>query len=126
MIAFTYDPNTAIGQVRLLAGDTDPNSLNKTGGDRTRTDAEIAALLAQYGNDIRLAAAALLDSKAAEFAALAIQTNDGTIYQDYRDRSWQMRQSATALRQAAGMPAWNPPAQPAPFSVGEGGTMEDW
>ena len=43
-IAFTYEPSTAIGLVRLYSGDMEPDGLNRTGGDRTRTDSEIAAL----------------------------------------------------------------------------------
>src|ERR1043165_2327136 len=101
-IAFPYDLTTSIGQARLYAGDTDPDGLNRTGGDRTRTDDEIAFLLAQNGNDSRLAAAAILDSKAAEFASLASYVKQGSLAQDYRQRSWQMRQSANQLRTVAG------------------------
>lgn len=125
-IAFTYDLNNAIGQTRLYAGDTDPNSLNLTGGNRTRTDEEIGFLLAQNGSDARLAAAALLESKAAEFASLATNIKQGSLAQDFRERSWQMRQSAKALREIAGTAVWNQPSRPAPFTVGEGGTMENW
>ena len=41
-IAFSYEIATATGQVRLYAGDTDGSRLNESGGDRTRTDEEIA------------------------------------------------------------------------------------
>ena len=125
-IAFTYDVGTAIGQARLYAGDTDPDGLNRTGGDRTRTDEEIQYLLGQHANDPRFAAAALLDSKAAEYASQAISAKQGGLAQDFRQRSWQLRQSADALRARAGTVAWNRPSQDAPFTVGEGGTMEGW
>ena len=125
-IAFTYDVSTAVGQVRLFAGDTDPDGLNRSGGDRTRTDEEIQFLLNQCGSDARLAAAALLESKAAEHASQAISIKQGALSQDFRQRSWQLRQSADALRAQAGTIAWNASSQPAPFTVGDGGTMEVW
>jgi hypothetical protein len=125
-IAFTYDLSTAIGQARMYAGDMDPDGLNRTGGDRTRTDDELAFLLSQNGNDARLAAAALLESKAAEFASLAASIKQGTLSQDYRERSWQMRQSANQLRAIAGGVAFNQASGSAPFTVGDGGTMENW
>ena len=107
-IAFTYDVGTAVGQVRLYAGDTDPEGLNRTGGDRTRTDEEILYLLSQNGNDARFAAAALLDSKAAEYASMAISVRQGGLAQDFRQRSWQLRQSADSLRARVGIVEWNP------------------
>lgn len=125
-IAFTYDLSTAVGQTRLYAGDTDPEGLNRTGGDRTRTDEEIAFLLAQNGGDARLAAAEVLESKAAEFASHAVSIRQGTLAHDYRQRAWQLRQSATVLRGAAGSAAFNAPAREAPFSLGDGGTMTGW
>ena len=125
-IAFTYDVSTAIGQARLYAGDTDPEGLNRTGGDRTRTDEEVQYLLNQHGNDPRFAAAALLDAKAAEYASQAISVKQGGLSQDFRQRSWQLRQSADALRARSGSVAWNPPSQDPPFTAGEGGTMDVW
>ena len=116
-IAFTYDVSTLVGQVRLFAGDTDPEGLNRAGGDRTRTDEEIEFLLGQFGKDTRFAAAALLDLKAAEFATQAISVKQGGLAQDFRQRSWQLRQSADALRAQTGMVAWNPPSRDAPFEV---------
>ena len=112
MIVFTYDLSTAVGQTRLYAGDNDPNGLNRTGGERTRTDDEITQLLVIFGDDARLAAAALLESKAAEFALFAINMAQGTLRQDYRERSVQLRECAKSLRLAAASTYWNPPAQP--------------
>ena len=126
MIAFTYDLTTAVGQARLYAGDMDPDGLNRTGGDRTRTDEEVSFLLSANGNDARLAAAALLESKAAEFASLASVIKQGSLSQDYRDRSRQMRESANQLRSITGTAAFNAPANPSPFTTGPGGSMEDW
>lgn len=114
-IAFTYDVGTAVGQVRLYAGDTDPEGLNRTGGDRTRTDEEIQYFLSHNGSDARFAAAALLDSKAAEYASMAISVKQGGLAQDFRQRSWQLRQSADALRARAGRVTWNPASLETPF-----------
>jgi hypothetical protein len=121
-IAFTYDVGTAVGQVRLYAGDTDAAGLNRTGGDRTRTDGEIEFLLAQNGNNVRAAAAELLEGRAAEYAQQAMVTEQGTLRQDLRVRSrrcldvanalW-MRSQVVVLRNAG--------------SVGfEADAMEDW
>ncbi len=116
MIAFTYDLSTAIGQTRLYAGDVDPDGLNRTGGERTRSDDEIAQLLVIYGDDARLAAAALLESKAAEFALYAINVCQGSLRQDYRERSLQLRECAKSLRLSASAAYWNPPANPNVFA----------
>ncbi len=129
MIAFTYDAGTLVGQVRLYSGDTDADGLNRVGGDRTRTDDEVALLLAQHDNNPRLAAAALLESRAAEFAGLSTNITQGTLRQDYRQRSLRLLQAAEMLRasaRASALPVWNPPTRAAPFTAGEGGTMDDW
>lgn len=127
MIAFTYDVNTAVGQVRLFAGDTDPDGLNRTGGDRTRTDDEISALLSLNGGSARMAAAQLMEIKAAEFAALATNIQQGSLRQDLRMRSQRLLEAAAALRADSGEPnGWNPPSQDPPFTTGPDGTMTGW
>lgn len=129
MIAFTYDVGTLIGQARLHAGETDAEGLNRTGGDRTRTDDEIRFLLTQNDNDPRLAAAALLESKAAEFASLATDVSQGGLRQDYRSRSLRLSEAATALWSAAqttAAPLFSEPTRDAPFTAGDGGTMDGW
>lgn len=127
MIEFTYDPSTPAGRTRLLAGDADPAGLNRSGGDRTRTDAEVAALLDQGGGDPRIAAAFLLEGKAAEYASAAVSIAQGDLRQDYRERGSRLLEAAAALRSSAGgFAGWNPPSQEAPFSVGEGGSMTGW
>ena len=115
-IAFTYDLSTSVGQARLYAGDTDPGGLNRPGGDRTRTDDEIAFLLTTNGGDARIAAAAVLESKAAEYAALASSIRQGSLTQDYRERSLQMRQAALQLRAVAGLPAFSGATSPDPLT----------
>ena len=129
MIAFSYDVSNAIGQVRLYAGDTDASGLNRVGGDRTRTDDEIALLLAQQDNNPRIAAAALLESKAAEFASLASDITQGGLRQDFRQRSQRLFEAAIALRAVtatSALPVWTPPTRDAPFTAGDGGMMENW
>ncbi len=101
---FTYDVLNLTGQVRLLAGDTDVSSISRTGGDRTRSDTEIGALLSLEGQDVRLAAAQLLEGKAAEFASLASLTVQGGIRQDYRVRSSRLLEAAKLLRSQGGAP----------------------
>jgi hypothetical protein len=101
--------------------------LNRSGGDRTRTDEEIAALLAQSGNCVRLAAAQLLEIKAAQYASQAMEIAQGSLRQDFRMRSRRLMEAAAALRASADAPPlWNPPSQSAPFTAGDGGTMEGW
>ncbi len=115
MIAFTYDLATPVGRVRLYAGDTDPTGLDRPGGDRTRTDAEIAALLAANGDDPRLAAAALLEGKAAEFASAATHITQGGLGQDFRARTACLLEAAAALRASRGAVLFNPAGDPGPF-----------
>ncbi len=101
---FTYDVSNLTGQVRLLSGDTDSTGLSRAGGDRTRTDTEIGALLTLEGRDVRLAAAQLLEGKAAEYASIASLTVQGGIRQDYRVRSTRLLEAAQLLRTQSGAP----------------------
>lgn len=103
-IAFTYDVGTATGQVRLYAGDTDGAGLNRTGGDRTRTDAEIGFLLAQNSGNVRGAAAELLEAKAAEYAQAALKSDQGRLKQDATERGRQCAEAAARLRANVGRP----------------------
>ena len=104
-IAFTYDPASKVGQVRLLTCDTAAEGLNKAGGDRTRTDAEVTQFLVQNGNDVRAAAASLLESRAAEYAQAATLIEEGHLRQDVRARCGQCLAAAQALRKTVGSPA---------------------
>lgn len=102
-IAFSYDPSTAVGRVRLLSGETDPAGLGSAGGDRTRTDSEIEAFIGCCDGDERLAAACLLEAKSAEYAAQAVTITQGTLRHDYRVRSQHLLEAARALRDGAGI-----------------------
>ena len=128
-IAFTYDMTTAIGQARFYAGDTNGANLSLSGGDRTRTDDEIAFLLTQNGNDVRAAAAELLESKATEYAQAATSVTQGKMREDLTARSGKCLEAARALRaNISGGPLISAPTplfvMPAPN--GRLGTMEKW
>ena len=97
-VAFTYDVATAVGQVRLYAGDTDGTGLSRVGGDRTRTDAEIQFLLGQSSQDVRLAAAELLETRGAEYAQQAVHSQQGQLKQDFTQRSNKCLEMARELR----------------------------
>ena len=103
-IAFTYDPLSTIGLVRLLSGDTDAQGLNRAGGSRTRTDSEIEALLTQVANDAYLAAALLLEGRGAEYTQEAMVTDQGALRQDMRQRSQLCLAAAKAIRRSSGQP----------------------
>lgn len=60
-MAFTYDPSTDPGRVRLLCGDTESDH-------QQFSDAEIATFLALNDDDVRYAAAQALDRMAASEA----------------------------------------------------------
>ncbi len=128
-IAFTYDIGTPTGQTRFYAGDTNGAFLNSTGGDRTRTDAEIAFLLKQNSGDVRAAAAELLESKATEYATAATSMTQGNLKQDLTARSGKCLDAAKALRaNVSGGPivAAPTPVFVMPAPNGTVGTMEDW
>lgn len=128
-IAFTYDIETTIGQTRLYAGDTDGEGLNRTGGDRTRTDAEIGFLLAQNDGDPRAAAAELLEARAAEYAQQAAKTSQGSVGQDYTQRSTKCLEAAKALRDGGDRRPIQSTPDSRPFTIGtpeNPGSMDMW
>lgn len=67
-MAFTLDPTTDRGKVRLLVGDTD----TATVANQIFTDAEVDAFLDLEGNNVYAAAAAAASSIAASSAKSAI------------------------------------------------------
>lgn len=68
-MAFTFDPTTARGKVRLLISDTD----DVTALNQVFTDAEIDAFLALESNEIYGAAASACQSMAANASRSAIR-----------------------------------------------------
>ena len=127
-IPFTYDVGTPVGQVRFYAGDTDGTGLNRTGGDRTREDDEILFLLAQNGDDVRAAAAELLESRAAEYAQEALRLEQGRLRQDMTERSNWCLEAAQALRANLVRPLRVSAPQPifTSSTPSAPGTMERW
>ena len=67
-MAFTYDPATSRGKVRLLVADTDTG----TSANQIFTDAEIDAFLSLEGEEVYMAAAAACRSLAASTSKSAI------------------------------------------------------
>lgn len=67
-MAFTYDPTTSRGLVRLYIQDTD----TETAANQLFTDAEIDAFLSSEGDDVFAAAASALRALAASAARMAI------------------------------------------------------
>ncbi len=128
-VAYSYDVNTLVGGVRFYSGDTDPTGLNKTGGDRTRTDSEILFLLVQNSNDIRAAGAELLEARAAEYSQDAAKSAQGQLRQDFTVRSSRCLEAAKALRAGVSSPLAQS-ALTAPFSNtaldGTPGSMDAW
>ena len=68
-MAFTFDPTTARGKVRLLISDTD----DVTAANQVFTDAEIDAFLSLESNDVYAAAASACQSMAANASRSAIR-----------------------------------------------------
>ena len=67
-MAFTYDPTTARGRVRLLVSDTNDTDSTK----QVFTDAEVDAFLALEGQEVYMAAAAACRALAASTAKSAL------------------------------------------------------
>lgn len=93
-MAFTYDPSTAAGKVRLLCTDVDE-------ANAMFDDAEISAFLALESDDVRLAAATALETIASnELLVLKVQTildveTDGAaVARELRMRAQNLREQA--------------------------------
>ncbi|MBP7989047.1 hypothetical protein, partial [Candidatus Neomicrothrix sp.] len=71
-MAFTYDPTTDAGMVRLLIADTDSDTA-------AFTDAEIAAVYAACGSSVKATAAQLLDILSTNHAKLAVRVSRGDV-----------------------------------------------
>lgn len=128
-IAFTYDVETAVGQVRFYAGDADGTGLNRTGGDRTRTDAEVSFLLLQSSGDVRAAAGELLEGRAAEYAQTATSLTQGKMHEDLTQRTRWCLAAAAVLRASSGRPliqSSRASVFSVPMSDGTPGTMDLW
>ena len=127
-IAFTFEIDTLVGQTRLYAGDADGEGLNRTGGDRSRTDSEIEFLLTQNAGDARAAGAELLETKAAEYAQTAVMLGQGSLRQNYLTRSSRCLDAAKALRDRSSSPIKTGHRDPVFTLAHDGipGSMEKW
>lgn len=109
-MAFTYDPTTDRGKVRLLIHDTDTADVD----NQFFSDAEIDAFLSMNNQDVWLAAATGLDSLAADQAMtlkvmriLHLQTDGRAMAQALRDQAKQLReQHETAQGDYDGLFDW--------------------
>lgn len=93
-MAFTYDPTTDAGKVRLLVPDTRPD-------DYLLEDEEVDAFLSLNGGNIRLAAADALDTVASNEALvhkaitlLDLRTDGPKVAESLRKRSATLRAQA--------------------------------
>lgn len=96
-MAFSYDPTTPRGQVRLLIHDTDVDNAD----NQFFQDAEIDAFLTLNGQNVRLAAAQALDSLAADQAmtlkvirVLDLQTDGAAVARELRQQAHSLRAQA--------------------------------
>ena len=91
-MTWTYDPSTAIGQVRLLVSDTDATR-------RIMDDEEYQAFLAMSGNSVVLAAAKALETIAVnEILCLKVVNLMGAIVTDAASAAKQLLAQAKTLR----------------------------
>lgn len=96
-MAFTYDPSTDPGKVRLLIKDTD----TATAENQIFQDAEIEAYLAIHDGDVKLAAAEALDTMATSQALLLKKLKLGDIGTDGPAVAASLRNHAATLRAQA-------------------------
>lgn len=99
-MAFTYDPNTDAGKVRLLVRDTDTVDVDR----QVNTDDEIDAFLAIEGGKVYQAAAACLESIAANEAQvlkviknLDLDTDGAKLAKELREQAAQWRKRSDEL-----------------------------
>ena len=98
-MSYTYDPDTAIGQVRELIGDTDFTTDAGIKPDGTNfTDDQVSNALAATGNNIELAAARLCDTLARMWLAYSSTITIGRYKIDPSQQAAQYREMARQLR----------------------------
>lgn len=92
-MAFTYDPSTSAGRVRLLIADTSSSG-------RIFEDSEITAFLAMNGDSVNSAAAQALESIAANRSLLARRIKVLDIEVDFKSAAVELRALAKQLRES--------------------------
>lgn len=95
-MAFTYDLETTIGQIRLLIGDT----VEMEDGESVAlfTDEELQWFADQSG-PVRIAAALALETLAASHARLAVRVARGDVSEDMTQVAAQLRAQADQFRE---------------------------
>jgi hypothetical protein len=93
-MAFSYDPTTDAGLIRLLIADTDE-------GTHVFSDAEIAAVYAANANSVKATSAQLLEALAANHAKLAIKVGRGDVDEDLTKVASELRAQAALYRAQA-------------------------
>lgn len=93
-MAFTFDPSTDLGKVRLIISDTD----TVTVANQMFTDASIEAYLSIEDGDVRLAAADALDTIASTQTLLLKAVTLGPIKTDGPSVAKALREHAQTLR----------------------------
>lgn len=93
-MAFTYDPTTDAGLIRLLIADTDESTA-------VFSDAEIAAVYAACGSSVKRTAAQLLDILSTNHAKLAVRVSRGDVDEDLTKVASELRAQAALYRAQA-------------------------
>lgn len=96
-MAFTYDLETDTGKVRLLIADTEYEG-------HDFEDDEVAVALAQHDDNLKLAAAFLLNALAANRARLAVSVRRGAVSEDLTRIAADLRAQAAAYVEASDLP----------------------
>jgi hypothetical protein len=98
-MSYTYDPTTAIGQIRLISFDSDSMNVQLQ-------DEDIAAFLALESNSVRRAAAMVLDRLATKFAMvqgavklLDLEVDGTKVAAEFRAQAKDLRRQEEVLAQ---------------------------
>jgi len=93
-MAFSYDPTTDAGMIRLLTDDAD-------GDNHAFTDEEIAAVYASNGSNVLRTAARLLEILATNHSKLAVRVGRGDVNEDLTKIASELRAQAALYRTQA-------------------------
>lgn len=103
--AYTYDPATPLGQVRLLLGDTNVTPDATGNQPAIFSDAELMALLTYLsGGSVHIAASLALEALAADAARLVLRIKTQNSDTDATSYAGQLRSQAQELRKIATSP----------------------
>jgi hypothetical protein len=103
-MAFTYDPDTALGQVRELIGDTDDSADAGVKPDGSNfTDAQVSNALSRANQNVKRAAADLCETLATMWAGQAGRITIGRYVIDSSATASRYAEMAKQLRSAGGV-----------------------